>query len=265
LDLSDFAPDCLIFDVDGVLIESRASYQDTIGRCIEKEWTALGNMTDGPGYSTELNTVMKRQGAFNDDYDIIWTLLNIACASGERELSRALPPPGELGRIISECGRDCSTWLPTRYPLVFDRLAIRTLGQDTYTGTEENPGAWTLDEPMLRSHWSRLPRPVYIYTGRDEREWLLAQRTLSWEDFPKERVVEVDMGIKKPSPRGLEYFCEKFGAARPVYFGDTMADKLSADSFGRGWFVAIGDTIEDAELRFPDVRAALRELLGWEE
>ena len=152
-------------------------------------------------------------------------------------------------------------WLPLRYGDRYDRPRIRRLGQALYTGTDDSPGEWTLDRSMLGAHWSRLPLPAYIYTGRDMREWRLAQHVLKWDDFPDERTVQVDMGIKKPSPEGLEYICRAFGHARPIFFGDTMSDFMSSEAFGKGWFAAIGDMIPEAPLRFPDITAALSRIL----
>ncbi|MDR1508224.1 MAG: HAD family hydrolase [Synergistaceae bacterium] len=263
LDSGAVTPDCLVFDVDGVLIESHESYQEVIRLIVEQEWEKSGFTADGRGYSPGLNSVLKNHGAFNDDYDIAWTLLNIAAASGREKLSEALPPPETLENLISGCGSDCVTWLPTRYKDKYDRARIRRLGQELYTGTENSPGEWTLDRAMLGAHWSELPLPAYIYTGRDIREWRLAQKVLKWDDFPDERTVHVDMGIKKPSPEGLEYLCRAFGHEQPVFFGDTMSDLMSSKAFGKGWFAAIGDMLRGARMRFPDIETALSQTLDW--
>jgi phosphoglycolate phosphatase-like HAD superfamily hydrolase len=257
------APDCLVFDVDGVLIESGESYQEVIRKIVEREWAASGFTVDAHGYSPELNTVFKNHGAFNDDYDIAWTLLNIASESGKGKLSEALPSPEILKRLISGCGTDCAAWVPARFGDRYDRPGVRRLGQALYTGADGSPGAWKLDRPMLRVHWSGLPLPAYIYTGRDLKEWRLAQYVLKWDDFPDDRTVQVDMGIKKPSPEGLEYIRRVFGHEKPVFFGDTMSDFMSSEAFGRGWFAAIGDMIPEARLRFPDIETALSLTIGW--
>jgi phosphoglycolate phosphatase-like HAD superfamily hydrolase len=264
LDSGAVTPDCLVFDVDGVLIESHESYQGVIRRIVEREWEKSGSgfTVDGRGYSPELNRVLKNHGAFNDDYDIAWTLLNIAAASGNKKLSEALPQPETLEHLISDCGNDCVAWLPLHYEDRYDRLRIRQLGRTLYAGTDDSPGEWMLDKPMLDIHWSRLPLPAYIYTGRDMKEWRLAQHVLRWDDFPDDRAVQVDMGIKKPSPEGLEYICRTFGHARPIFFGDTMSDLMSSEAFGKGWFAAIGDMIPEAPLRFPDITSALSQTLG---
>ncbi|MDR3163990.1 MAG: HAD family hydrolase [Synergistaceae bacterium] len=260
----EISPDCIVFDVDGVLVESRTSYQEVIRRVVEREWEKTGRNADKAGYSPELNYVMKNHGSFNDDYDIIWALLNIAFASEREKLSEALPPPGEMREMFAPYKGECAAWIPKLARIKFDIAAVRIWGQEIYAGDGDEPGLWTLDRPMLAVDWKRLPLPACVYTGRDLKEWRLAQKTLSWRDFPDERAVRVDMGIKKPSAKGLEYFCRKFGHERPIYFGDTAGDKLSYEEFGRGWFAAIGDTIPDAGMRFPDVKTALRTILNWD-
>jgi phosphoglycolate phosphatase-like HAD superfamily hydrolase len=258
------SPDCIVFDVDGVLVESRASYQEVIRGIVEREWKKAGLIVDTAGYSSAMNDVMKNHGSFNDDYDIAWALLNIAFASGSEKLSESLPLPGKMGEMLAPYKGECADWIPELAPIRFDIATVRIWGQELYAGTEDEPGRWISDKPMIEADWRRLPLPAYIYTGRYAAEWRLAQHTLSWLDFPDERVVVIDMGIKKPSARGLEYICRKFGHERPVYFGDTAGDKLSHDEFGRGWFVAIGERIPDARVRFPDVKTALRVILNWD-
>jgi phosphoglycolate phosphatase-like HAD superfamily hydrolase len=256
-------PDCLIFDVDGVLLRSNETYQEIIRLIVEGEWRSAGRDADAPGYSAGLNAVFKTHGSFNDDYDIAWVLLNIALSGGDEKLSVALPSPGRLEEIISSCGRSCSEWLPKRFDVRRGLDEIREQGYKLFMGLDGEPGLWKLDRPELEADWRDLPLPTYIYTGRNFKEWGFAQHTLGWEDFPDERVVHSGTGIKKPSPRGLEFICEKFGHERPVFFGDTMSDKLSYDAFGRGIFAAVGGLLAGVEPNFKDVGEALERITGW--
>ena len=260
----NISPDCLIFDVDGVLMEALSSFPEMIRIVFEEEWRNAGKICDAPGYTLAHNTVLKRHGAFNDDYDIAWALLNISFARGEK-ISEALPSPDQLEKIISSCGSDCIAWLRDNVDEAFDHARIADICTRTYFGNETRAGTWQLESPMLHVHWSGLPLPAYVYTGRNTREWRLAQKILRWEDFPDERIVNKDSGIVKPSPAGLARICERFGHERPLFFGDTASDRKSHEAFDRGWFVAIGDLLPDEPLRFSSVGEALRELTGWSE
>ena len=50
-------PDCLIFDVDGVLMEALASFPEMIRIVFEEEWRRAGNVCDAPGYTLRLPAV----------------------------------------------------------------------------------------------------------------------------------------------------------------------------------------------------------------
>ena len=255
--------DCLVFDVDGVLIETGASFPLVIRLCVQQEWTRIGDC-DAPGYSDALNTVLKRHGSFNDDYDIAWVLLNVSAArlDGTKKLSRALPSPDALRGIVATCDGDCVAWLRANYKEAFPLGEVRARCERLYFGTDEKPGACALDVPQVDGNWRDLPLPAYIYTGRDLREWRAAQRTLGWLDFPDDRVVHRDTGMLKPSPDGLEYLCNRFGHRSPIFFGDTMSDKKSCDAFGRALFFAIGPLLPEEPYHFESVRDAISLLKG---
>jgi phosphoglycolate phosphatase-like HAD superfamily hydrolase len=258
-----FSPDCLIFDVDGVLIEAGRSFPEMIRMTVESEWERSGLLADAPGYSERHNEVLKRHGSFNDDYDIVWALLNISAAKGEKKLSKALPSPEELKKIIETCGGDCVKWLTGAFPEKFKRQSVRKHSAAAYFGQDGQNGTYSLETPLLLCHWSSLPLPAYIYTGRNDDEWRLAKEILSWNDFPDERAVTYDSGMLKPSPDGISHICEKFGHDRPVFFGDTASDKIAMDAFGKGWFVAIGEILRDEKPNYSCVEDALEHLIGW--
>ncbi|MDR3254045.1 MAG: HAD family hydrolase [Synergistaceae bacterium] len=268
---SDFSPDCLIFDVDGVLIEADKSFPEMIRAVVEDLWHGAGFVAESPGYSAELNYVFKRHGSFNDDYDIAWSLLNIMAfrsgtnrrgENGKRSPEFPLSPE-ELGDIISRCAGDCVEWMRSAFPERFGREHVREMCVRTYFGLEEQKGMYAIETPLLRSHWRSLPLPAYIYTGRNGAEWGLAKEILSWEDFPDERVIGFDSGIRKPSPRGLFSLCDAFGHERPMFFGDTASDRKAWEAFGKGHFVAIGDILRDDKPNFANVEDALFCILGW--
>ncbi|MDR1944108.1 MAG: HAD family hydrolase [Synergistaceae bacterium] len=258
-------PDCLIFDVDGVLVEAGSSFPETIRTTVEGEWKRAGFAVDADGYTSRHNDILKRHGSFNDDYDIAWILLNIMAWRGGRKLSESLPDAEELEKIIAGCEGDCAAWALAAFPEAFGRAEIREICVRTYFGDGQRRGTFRLETPLLRTRWDKLPLPAYIYTGRNLEEWRLAQKVLSWLDFPDERVVSSDSGILKPSPGGLAYICEKFGRDSPLFFGDTASDKKSFDAFGRGRFIAIGGILRDENPNFACVGDALASLLGWED
>ena len=186
-------------------------------------------------------------------------LLNLSASRGTA-LSVAMPTPDELAGIIASCGESSVTWARANFKEVFERSHIRTVCTEIYVGKGDQDGIYLIETPQLLTKWSELSLPAYIYTGRNEGEWRLAQKLLGWEDFPDERIVHSDSGMLKPSPDGLVHICSSFGHDSPVFFGDTASDLQAFRAFGRGWFAAIGPIIEDAEYRFADVNDALYKL-----
>jgi phosphoglycolate phosphatase-like HAD superfamily hydrolase len=261
-----FVPDCLIFDVDGVLIDSSASYPEMIRIAVEREWEAAGFIADAPGYSAPLDAVFKRHGGFNDDAHIAWGLLNIMASRdhGSGRLSECAPAPAELETIIFRCDTGSARrWLEKNYAERFPLGRVAEKCMEIYHGSGGRPGVYTTEKPMLNAWWGDLPLPAYVFTGRSSSEWELAKVMLSWGDFPDERAVTSDSGMLKPSPEGLEHICRRFGHETPLFFGDTASDRMSFEAFGKGGFVAIGNNLGNWTPNFPCVRDALSNLIGW--
>jgi len=252
-----FRPDALIFDIDGVLIDVRKSFPEVIRISVLRGWEKFcDGESDAPGYTPAHERVLKRHGAFNDDYDIVWLLLSIAAASGEKKLSRAFPAADALEDEIRTFSGDMEEWVKKRYGENVPRTEVRSACSALYTGE-----MYKLEKPMLRCHWKKLPLAAAVYTGRDAIEWELAKKTLGWEDFLENLVIHSDSGIKKPSPDGLEILCRRLGAEKPAFFGDTASDMHAQRAFGRGYFVAIGDLLHEAAHIYETPEQALEELL----
>lgn len=254
-----FAPDALIFDIDGVLINVEKSFPELIRLSVMEGWEKFcGGETDVSCYTKEHEKVLKLHGAFNDDFDIVWLLLCMAWATEKRQLSSAFPSPELLAHEIATFSGSVRSWAAERYRAKLPYDEVRAMCARRYM--EE---LYKLETPMLTCHWKELPLPVAIYTGRNNAECLLAKKLLGWEDFPDELIIHSDSGITKPSPLGLEILCEKLGAGNPVFFGDTGSDIMASRAFGKGYFVAIGDLLADAEYRYDDPQEALEALLNF--
>lgn len=259
------APDALIFDIDGVLLDVRRSFPEVIRQAVKTGWVELyGGDADCDVYGPEHERVMKRHGGFNDDFDLSWSLLCISAASGRKKLSQAFPSPEKLAKEVSDCAGNVPEWAEKKYHAGISRAAIHELCHRLY-GYGGSGGLHMLETPMLRTRWDKLPLPVGIYTGRNLIEWEFAKQCLGWEDFPLDRVIHSETGITKPSPAGLEILCRKFGAKNPLFFGDTASDYQAWKAFGAGAFVAIGELLPEAEFIFEDTQTAVDTLLELKE
>ena len=251
-----FKADALIFDIDGVLLDVTKSFPEVIRRCVADGWEKFcGGVTDCAGYGPEHEWVMKRHGSFNDDYDLAWTLLSMAAASGEKKLSRALPSPERLAGELADFRAPLHDWVRGKYGDRVPRGESRAMCAKLYGDPES--GLYRLEKPMLNRRWDELGLPVAIYSGRNAYEWGLAKKSLGWEDFPDELIIHSDHGIEKPSPEGLEILCGRIGASSPVFFGDTASDMKAQAAFGRGRFAAVGRLLPEAEYRFDTTEEAV--------
>ncbi len=251
-----FVADAFIFDVDGVLLDVTESFHEVIRLAVETGWEKFcGGACDARGYGPGHAWVLKRHGSFNDDYDIVWTLLSMAKASGEKKLSLALPSPERLAEELRDLRAPLGEWLSARYGELPPRGPVRALCAELYG--DAGRGLNKREKPLLSRRWDELGLPVAIYSGRNAFEWTLAKKNLGWEDFPDTLVIHSDLGIKKPSPAGLEILCGRMGVSSPVFFGDTASDMKAQASFGRGRFAAIGHLLPEARYRFDTTEEAV--------
>lgn len=255
------APDALIFDIDGVLLDVRFSFPEVIRSAVFTGWERFcGGVSDCRVYGPEHERIMKRHGAFNDDFDLSWALLEICLASGERKLSAAFPTPARLEAEVATFEGTVPEWLQRRYHARIKRSDVHELCHELY-GYDGKGGLHKLETPLVQTRWNEMGLPVGIYTGRNLIEWGFAKECLGWEDFPLANVVHSETGVLKPSPAGINMLCEKFGAKCPVMFGDTASDMMAWQACGRGFFVAIGDLLPEAEYVFENTQDALEAVL----
>lgn len=259
----DFIPDALIFDVDGVLLNVEKSFPEVIRQGVEKGWESVcGGVTDTAGYTSEYEKIFKRHGSFNDDYDIAWTMLSIAAYSGKKQLSESIPVPEKLSEELAAFKGTVVSWIDERFGTPVPRDTIRAMCSELYIGGKENQGLYALEVPMLSFHWSGLPFPVGVYTGRNLIEWELAKKALGWHDFPDENIIHSDSGIYKPSPKGLEILSGRFGCRAPVFFGDTGSDMKAQAAFGKGYFVAVGGLLPEADYIYDLTESAVIDIIS---
>lgn len=259
----DFIPDALIFDVDGVLLNVERSFPEVIRLAVEMAWGSIcGGKTDSPGYTPGHEKIFKRHGSFNDDYDIAWTMLTLAASNGSKDLSDALPSPDRLSEELATFSGNVISWISSRYGTPVLRDPVRKLCAGLYFGTDEEPGLYSLEVPMLSLHWEDLPLPVGVYTGRNLPEWQLAKKALGWQDFPDDKIIHSDTGIHKPSPEGLELLSKRLGCTDPVFFGDTGSDMKAQAAFGKGRFVAIGKLFSEADYIYDHTERAVKDIIS---
>ncbi|MEG1799682.1 MAG: HAD family hydrolase, partial [Synergistaceae bacterium] len=133
----DFTPDALIFDIDGVLLNVEKSFPEVIRAAVAECWSSVcGGVSDSGGYTDEHERVLKRHGAFNDDYDIAWVLLAMSAASGAAKLSEAFPSAEKLYSELESYSGDVPEWCVSRYADSVSRSYVREYCRRLYFGTD---------------------------------------------------------------------------------------------------------------------------------
>jgi HAD superfamily hydrolase (TIGR01549 family) len=281
--MKETTPDILIFDVDGVLIDTCDSFRLATAETVRWCWEhLLGGTADCEGYTPEYFHLCKSHPAFNDDAAVAWALLRCMKRNGARTGSKSMketfPSLEAWGTELKKYGRDEVVEETARRKTAMLPLSeIRSVMEEIYYGKEtyaeyegtssrniEGDGLWKREKPAISKDWKDLGLPVGIYTGRSRKEMSLAQRRLNWLDFPRDMLVVSDDGILKPSPLGLAALCERSGTRNPLFFGDTASDKETWLAFRKGAFVAIGPILkaEADGFHFDTLEEAISALLG---
>lgn len=273
--LSPLKADCVVFDVDGVIMDTSKSFPNVISKAIPWIWEHFlsGSQESSPFTIRHFETA-KQFPSLNDDYDLCWALTTLAASKGNESLAASFPSPWEWEEKLSEVGDlPIIPWFQENVSDLVPYSETRQVCEEIYFGQDkirelmhrepihvEALGLWKQEVPLLSKSWKSLSFPVGIYTGRSRSELGLALEALGWEDFPPELAICSDDGIKKPSPEGLEQICRRLGTCWPIFFGDTASDRTSLMAFGRGDFVAIGNTLKNVEFRFKNIEDAIRAL-----
>jgi phosphoglycolate phosphatase-like HAD superfamily hydrolase len=261
--MKETTPDVLIFDVDGVLIDTCESFRLVTAETVRWCWeNLLGGSADCEGYTPEHFRLCKSHPAFNDDGVAAWALLRCmmrnGARTGEKSMKKVFPTPEAWEKELNAYGRgEVIEETARRVTETLSLEEIRAVMEEIYYGEETyaeykgkaahrvgGEGFWKREKPALSQDWKDLGLPVGIYTGRTRIEMSLAQRRLNWLDFPEDMLITSDDKILKPSPLGLEILCQRSGTGNPLFFGDTASDKETWLAFRKGTFVAIGPILE---------------------
>ena len=257
--MRDTTFDLLVFDVDGVLIDTRNSYMLATAEAVRWCWkNFLVGHVDCEGYTREYFNLSKMHPAFNDDSAIAWVMLRAMGRTGRKSMKEAFPSLEAWKKELDEFAHDTAleelACDDAQTPTLFE---VRDVLEGIYYGDEAyaecigkaakyvgGEGLWKMERPGTSRDWKTLGLPVSIYTGRTRDEMTLAFKILTWHDFPDKMLICSNDGILKPSPEGLAVLCERSGAKNPAFFGDTASDRATWTAFGKGNFIAIGPILE---------------------
>lgn len=250
--------DTLVFDIDGVLVDTTGSYPEVASRVVQMYFS---RMLRWPGEEVLLQpaecALFKAAGGFNNDWElaagaVLFYLAKAArigavALDGLRKAPPALPEftaaAGAAGGGLESVRRLALAGLPA--PLAdgvladFDRGLIERLGQEVYGGADgcetlfgfaprhvREPGLFNLERPLLDADLlAQTGAKVGIYTGRTWREsqFVLPANGLDGRVSP-ETFCGSDSPFHKPDPGGLRHLGARLGTRSGVFCGDNIDD-----------------------------------------
>lgn len=251
-------PEIIVFDIDGVLIDTSLSFRLAVSRTVQYYITmVLGYKDTGLFILPEEVQLFKLAGGFNDDWilsqSIILFFIYKAIRSDLRDTKsiRSVPPNFEdLTKDLSYVGnglekmeryilsRDSNIF--SRVKARFDKDLIVRIFQEIYAGSRDIKRLYGVD-PLLGGEeglWKReqvildksllIPEICYgIYTGRTATETRLALEVLKL-DIPSQAIITMNSSIIKPDPKGIEIIRSYYRKERLAFVGDSMDDVLTA-------------------------------------
>ena len=238
----------VIFDIDGVLLDARASYHAVAEQAARRAVGEVLGRSDAPFDRAREVPQFKAAGRFNDDWEMsrgLAVLLHL------REIQNAPPLADFLARAEGRGIEGLVAAFPdvaARYPqtrlarlcgaLYGGRSRCRELfGFDATEAMADAPetGFWERETKLADRallHRVAAAFPIGVYTGRNPGEAALALVRCELH-VAKELCWVADGRPRKPDPTGLEFLCQKLlrePRSEALFVGDTADDEQAASA-----------------------------------
>lgn len=253
--------DAVIFDVDGVLVDTDASYTEAVIRTVR--WLVPGAAVDRP-----LIRLWRRSGDWNNDWDLSYGLYCWLVGSPRLKAADAAARP--LADLVATAG--------TRAEL--DYAAVQGLFEEHYNGTALAVARYGIaprlhnDAPLSREERVMLEPAVIdalralgihkigIVTGRVQADW---EQVAGRLPLPAGVVVATDEDGRKPDPGPLRKVLAALSATAALVVGDTLNDLRMTQAYARDGTVGVLCVIrcaadEDGFYRVAGAAATIRSL-----
>ena len=244
-------PGSLVFDVDGVLIDTHHSFREVIPEAVNCYLdSVLGLIGSVRRMRVEDGEAIAKAGGFNNDWDIseaglilaLWHYRQPATAPALTDLTdRIAAGGGGLDSLKVQLLITAGEIGAREILEDVDRALLERIFKEFYMGEEvfrdiygiesefhEGPGGMSRERPTITGPiWESARRfPYGIFTGRILEEMQLAADLLGIPEEPGSDNVVCDDGRfpGKPAPEGLIHLARHLRERPLYYFGDNRDD-----------------------------------------
>jgi len=244
-------PGSLVFDVDGVLIDTHHSFREVIPEAVNCYLdSVLGLIGSVRRMQIDDGETIKKAGGFNNDWDVaeaglilaLWryfspstvpdleTLINDTASAGGgiagvKDLVRVRLGDAGAREIMEHVDRDLLERICKE--LYMGESIFREI-YDEDTRYHQGEGGMSREQPLVTGDiWEEaLQVPYGIFTGRIPEEMRLAAEILGLPDRPgaETMICDDDRFPVKPDPAGLLHLARQLEDRPLYYFGDNRDD-----------------------------------------
>ena len=209
-----------MFDVDGVLVDTAASYNEAVVRTVR--WLIPGAPVDHA-----MVRLWKRRGDWNNDWDLAYGLYCwLLGPDGQPSAAAARRP---LAALVAAAGPRVERSYTVVQGIFEEHYngtarAVARYGVRALVGNED-PLADRETIVLEPGHVAELQaagvRRFGVVTGRVRADW---EQVVARLPLPPDTVVATDEDGRKPDPAGLALVLDRLAASRFVLIGDTLND-----------------------------------------
>jgi len=281
--------DLVVFDVDGVLIDTSRSFPVAVNRAVEHYGSLLG-IAEWDQPSLEEFRAFKRVPGFNNDWDLAEGLLVFKLCLSLLDIRMTLD---DFLKQVSGIGGGIAGvryWLETlagesaeKVKMFYHPSVIRRLAMEHYAGAancerfyelepkfEVRKGAVQEESVMVDVNLlESLPYHLGIYTGRNGGELDFALSQIGYNRWEQNLIAfDNGNGIVKPEPDPLVRMLKTLNGHGVIFIGDSRDDLSTVTNMKeqypeyRAIFVQIGEApLSNDVNRWTDINTFLRYLL----
>ncbi len=280
--------DTLIFDIDGVLIDTRLSYSESIRIALD---IYLKEVLDFKGpikfFPYEEVEMFKLAGGFNNEWNILKAITIFFIAKSIKydikvleELKEKEPKLAPILVKLKEMGGGFERFLELLREeglpvdeVSYDEDTLIKIGMESYAGRYtkllygfepryfKGDGVIEEEKPLLSDELLDVVKKykVGVLTGRLKEEVEIIKPKVKLLELIDDRYILTNSEIPdKPDPKGMKILKERLNFKTAVFIGDTMDDYRVTENYNRevgkkevlSCMVLSRGTEEDANIRF---------------